>query len=431
MKLSLRWVCDHLNIDWKKIDVTALVERFNTSIAEIETVQGYSVDLADYALGLVQKVSADAYQVFLPEWKETVDLSARTDAFEGRWYLIKKDGTARVWAAPTDFKVDKDGLLPAFLADKKIATSGSWKKDAEATDYIFDIDNKSITHRPDLWSHRGFAREVAPFLKTTLRKEKEFLAAVPVKEAKTSYHATSYLPFSIEIGTSACKRFAALYFDEITYTPSAFWMALRLMRVGMRTIDCVVDATNYVMLDIGQPLHSFDAATLSRGTFGPRMARNGEQLTLLKDINLTLQETDMVIADATHALALAGIKGGKGSGVTSQTRSVLLESAIFDGGTVRLASSFHKVRTDASARFEKELDPYGNVAGIMRFVKLLNDEGVVAHHAPYIVSLGTVPDATVIEITQEFIEDRLGIPLEKGSAKRLLETLAFGVQEKR
>ncbi len=431
MKISLRWVCDHLNIDWKKIDVTALVERFNTSIAEIEAVESYSVDFADYALGLVQKANADAYEVFIPEWKETRRLSVRTDAFEGRWYLIKKDGTARAWASPADFNVEKDGLLPAFSADKKSAMSGSWKKKAEPTDYILDVDNKSITHRPDLWSHRGFAREVAPFLKTTLRKEKEFFAAVPVKEVKNSFHATTSIPFSIEIETPACKRFAALYFDEVPYSPSALWMGLRLMKVGMRTIDFVVDATNYVMLDIGQPLHAYDASKLSRGTFGPRMARNGEQLTLLKGINLTLQETDMVIADATHALALAGIKGGQGSGITPQTRSVLLESATFDGGTVRLASSFHKIRTDGSARFEKEQDPYQNVSGITRFVKLLNEEGVATHHAPYIVSLGILPEDTVIEITQGFIEDRLGVSLEKGSVKRLLEPLGFKVSEKR
>ena len=99
-----------------------------------------------------------------------------------------------------------------------------------------------------------------------------------------------------------------------------------------------MDATNYVMLDIGQPLHAFDVATLSQGTFGPRMAVNGEQLSLLGGTNLTLQGTEMVIADATRALALAGIKGGSDSGLTAHTRSLLLESATFDGGTVRLAS---------------------------------------------------------------------------------------------
>ncbi len=428
MKLSLRWVCDHLHIDWKKVDVTALVAWFNTTVAEIETVEKVETDFSVFTMGLVTKITAQAVEISLPEWKETIQLPVRTDAREGHWYLVKQDGFERLWAKSTDFGVEKDALLPAFIMTPAKAQSGHWKQ-SEATDYLLDIDNKSITHRPDLWSHRGFAREIAPFLKTTLRDEKEFLADVPVKESNYEFKAIKQIPVSVAIKTSACKRFAALYFDELAFTLSTMSMALRLMRVGQRPIDYVVDATNYVMLDIGQPLHAFDADTLSPETFGPRMAKNGEQLSLLGGINLTLQQTDMVIADHEKALALAGIKGGVASSVTLQTHSVLLEAATFEGGTVRLASSFHKLRTDGSARFEKELDPHQNIAGITRLVKLLEDGGVVFHHAPFIVSLGELPKPTVIEITQSYIQDRLGIQIKKTVVKKLLEGIGFTVQE--
>lgn len=431
MKLSLRWVCDHLHIDWKKVDVTALVAWFNTTVAEIETCEEVKTDLSRFTLGLVAKISSETVEVSLPEWKETVQLPLRADAKEGSWYLVKQDGFERLWAKPADFGVEKEVLLPVFKMTQKTAASGSWKKQCETVDYLLDIDNKSITHRPDLWSHRGFAREIAPFLKTTVRDESEFLADVPTKNVKDSFVATKQFPVSVAIKTPACKRFAALYFDELAFTPSVLNMAFRLMRVGQRPIDYVVDATNYVMFDIGQPLHAFDAAVLSSETFGPRMAKNGEPLSLLSGVNLTLQPIDMVIADHKKPLALAGIKGGVSSSVTPQTRSVLLESATFDGGVVRVASAFHKIRTEASARFEKELDPFQNITGITRLVKLLQDEDILFHHAPYIVSLGTLPKATVIEISQSYIEERLGIQIKKSVVKKLLESIGFLVKEKK
>ncbi len=429
MKLSLRWVCDHLHIDWKKVDVTALVAWFNTTVAEIETVEKVETDLTVFTMGLVINLTSEQVEVSLPEWKETIHLSSRTDVKVGSWYLIKKNGVEHLWAKPTDFGVEKDALLPAFTMTLAKAQSGHWKE-SEGPDYLLDIDNKSITHRPDLWSHRGFAREIAPFLKTTLRDEKEFLAVVPVESVEGVFKATKQAPVSISIKTPACKRFATLYFDELPYTPSDLHMAFRLMHVGQRPIDYVVDATNYVMFDLGQPLHAFDADTLVTETFGPRMAKNGEQISLLSGFNLTLQSTDMVIADNHKALALAGIKGGIVSAVTPQTRSVLLESATFDGGTVRLTSSFHKIRTEGSARFEKEVDPHQNISGITRLVKLLEDGGITFHCAPFIVSLGGLPQPTIIEISQSYIEERLGLKIKKTVIKTLLEDIGYLVTEK-
>jgi|GEM_PF-279815 len=448
MKLSLRWVCDHLHIEWKKVDVATLVAWFNTTVAEIETVEKVETDLSVFTMGVVVNITSEQVEVSLPEWKEIIQLSVRTDAKIGSWYLIKKDGLDRLWAKTIDFGIEKEAVLPAFSmisakaqssdgscqqslkSEEALAKIGLWKKESEGLDYLLDIDNKSITHRPDLWSHRGFAREIAPFLKTTLRDEKEFLADVSVETIEGSFKATKQIPVSISIKTPACKRFAALYFDELAYTPSDLHMAFRLMSIGQRPIDYVVDATNYVMFDLGQPLHAFDADTLAAENFGPRMAKNGEQVSLLSGFNLTLQPTDMVIADHDKALALAGIKGGVASCVTPHTRSVLLESATFDGGAVRLASSFHKIRTDASARFEKELDPYQNIAGITRLVQLLKDGGIPFHHAPFIVSLGALPQPTVIEISQSYIEERLGIQIKKTVVKTMLEGIGFSVQEK-
>ncbi len=431
MKLSLRWVCDHLKIDWEKIDSKALVETFNTSVAEIENVHTYSLDLSDYAFGFLQKVDGQLCELFIPEWNETALLPLRTDFVEHQWYLIKRASSVRKWVTLADLHLDQENLLPPFAMTKKSASTGSWRKDAEVFDYILDVDNKSITHRPDLWSHRGFAREIAPLLKTTLRKEDAFLEPLTVQEEGTESKPTAYMPFSVKIGTPACKRFAALYCDKIAWQPSALWMALRLARIDQRPIDLIVDTTNYVMLDLGQPMHVFDADVLAKGVFGPRMAQQGEQLALLGGLDITLSRNDMVIADSKGALSLAGIKGGLGSSVTSRSHSLLLESATFDGGTVRVASVFHKIRTEGSARFEKEVDPYLNTVALKRYVKLLKNAGVPFSALPTIVSLGALPSPIEVEVSQKYIEDRLGIALEKGVVKKLLQPLGFGVIEKK
>lgn len=429
MKLSLRWVCDHLSIEWKKINVPKLVAWFNTAVAEIESFENLKIDLSEYALALVEKKAEESIQVTISEWKKTALLSFRTDALQGGWYLVKRVDGAYRWATHTDFGIEKEGLLPAFKVDKKSSASGSWKKKVETEDFILDVDNKSITHRPDLWSHRGFAREVASYLQTTLVPEKNFLADVPVKTVKDHFTATKQFPVSVQVKTKGCKRFAALYFGKIEQAPSVPWMAFRLMRVDQRAIDFIVDATNYVMFDIGQPLHAYDAQQLD-GQIGPRMAKNGDQLPLLGGINLTLQETDMVIADGKKALALAGIKGGALSGVTSETHSILLESATFSGSVVRLTSMFHKLRTEGSARFEKEQDAYQNLKGITRFVQLLNDDAISSEHAPYTVSLGELPKPLVITITQPFIEERLGMNVKKTEIKKQLQNRGFEVKDK-
>ena len=135
------------------------------------------------------------------------------------------------------------------------------------------------------------------------------------------------------------------------------WMAIRLLRVDTRPIDFLVDATNYAMFDTGQPIHAFDADFITSKTIEPRFAKKGEKLTLLDGVKLELTEKDLVITDGHQPLALAGIKGGLDSGVTPKTTSLLIESANFDATSIRLSAARNKTRTEASARFEKNIRP--------------------------------------------------------------------------
>lgn len=429
MKLSLRWVCDHLKIDWKKIDVAKLVEKFNTTTAEIEEFKKYTIDLKPFGLAKVVSSSENELVVECPEWKSKPVLSFRSDAQKGSWYLIKKESKKIEWATPVDFGYEKDGLLPAFACLDKDAKSGAWKKQIETEDYILDVDNKSITHRPDLWSHRGFAREVSALLDVALVPESQFLTKIPLIQETKKFKATKEIPFSITISASGCNRFSVLYIDDSTWQASDLVMASRLLRLDNRTIDLFVDATNYAMLDMGQPLHAFDAEKISGKTIEPRQAKDGETLELLDSTQLKLVKDDIVVADEKHPLALGGIKGGLSSGVTPHTKAMLLEAGNFDATAVRLAAARHKVRTEASARFEKSLDPNQNVLGIMRFIKLLKDAKAEISYTPKIVSLGAVAKTGTIKVAHEYIEKKLGTSIKPAFVKKALEKIGFEVKD--
>lgn len=429
MKLSLRWVCDHLSLPWKKVAVDSLVEYFNTRVAEIEVYTPVSLPLDRMFIGCVTEIQDGLVTVDIPELQKTVTIALRDDLVVGATYLVIQEGKQMCWAAHTDLAGVKENFLPALSVDKN-AVAGDWKKSVEMDDIILEVDNKSITHRPDLWSHRGFAREIARFVESTITDEKNLLTTLPEKIAGSSFTATKQVPVSVAIETEACSRFAVFAMPNITNQPTSLFMAIRLARIDSRVINAVVDATNYVMFDWGQPLHAFDKEKIATDTLIPRQAKKGETLTLLDGTCLTLEPQDMVVTDGEKPLALAGVKGGLDSGVSDATKSLLVESATFDAGVVRIGAARYNLRTEASARFEKSLDPHQNVTGIERFLKILDNEGVVYTHAPEIVSLGALPTPTVIMLTQSFIEKRLGISFKKDQIKKMLESVGFAVQQK-
>ncbi len=426
MKLSLAWLFDHIDADWQKIDVAALVNRFNKTVAEIEGFEKVSIDVRNLALATVQKVSGQTVTVHAPEWKQTIDLPIREISKDDSSYLIAREGDLYRWATMKDLGSEKDTLLPPFTCEAS-QMAGGWKKQIEAEDYILHLDNKSINHRPDMWGHRGVAREVAALLDLPFRALDHLLIAKDV--AKKS-------DFSVTVENPAvCRRFAGLYFPQVGEHRANLWMAARLARVDSRPINAIVDATNYVMLDLSQPLHAFDVDALAAHTIVVRNAKNKETITLLDGQNVELTDQDCVITDGKKPIALAGIMGGKDSGVTCKTKSIFVESANFDPAAIRKTSARIKKRSESSARFEKNLDLAQNSVGLERFLKLLDDAGIV-----YPSSLEATPDfrtangysplSRPLEISHAYIEKLLGITIAPAFIKKTLQKLEFGVAEK-
>ena len=288
-----------------------------------------------------------------------------------------------------------------------------------APDAAIEIDNKSITHRPDLWGHHGMAREVAAILGLELNDPAN-LDLLP--------QGPPAIKIQIE-DLDLCPRYSALVFENVTVRPSPLWLQYRLTAIGLNPINNIVDMTNFVMAELAQPMHAFDADLLHGNTIFIRPAKPGEAFGALNDESYTLGPSNLVIADAAGAIALAGVIGG-GSAIGAATRRVVLESANFQASSIRKTSSAIKLRTDASMRFEKAQDPVNTVRGLARAIELLQEI------SPGIRLVGGLADQMrkmtappAIRLPLAWLERKLGRAMEPAEVRRILESLAFGVTE--
>ncbi|HMF74518.1 MAG TPA: phenylalanine--tRNA ligase subunit beta, partial [Bryobacteraceae bacterium] len=317
-------------------------------------------------------------------------------------------------AAELGINRDHAGLLE--LTD---ATPGE-PLEGLAPDWVIEIDNKSLTHRPDLWGHCGMAREVAAISGQALVDpvRPELLpGGDPVIQVEIADHAL-------------CPRYSALVFDNVKVGPSPLWLQARLEHLGLNPISNIVDVTNYILAELPQPMHAFDAAKLAGTTIFVRPARAGEELVALNGETYRLTEADLVIADASGAIALAGVIGGAGSAISESTTRVVLESANFQATGVRLTSSRHKLRSDASMRFEKALDPENTLRGLARAIELFREV------CPGIQLVGGVADNRAastapapVLLPMSFVVRKLGVAISQAEVTRILSALGFGVIE--
>lgn len=273
------------------------------------------------------------------------------------------------------------------------------------------------TNRPDLLCHLGVARELSALLRRPLKP----LDPTPAESTEAS-------PISVEINDpDLCGRYQARYLHGVRVGPSPVWLQRRLRAVGQKPISNIVDAANYVMFESGQPLHAFDAARLDRGII-VRRARPGEELACLDGRARRLEADDLVIADRSVAVAIAGIIGGADSAVSAETTRVLLESANFNGVSIRNTSRRLALRTDASTRFEKQLSPELTGPAVGRLAEMIQ---AVAAAGPSTRSLDVYPGATppeVITVRPGFVGTLLGVEVGDSEVAATLGALGFDVR---
>jgi len=288
------------------------------------------------------------------------------------------------------------------------------------TDIILEIDNKSLSNRSDLWGQYGLAREVATLFDLKLRPYEEFLD----KDYETA--ANDRLSLKVE-DQKLCPRYQAIRIDNIKIGESPAWLKERLLAVGLKPISNVVDLTNYVMWELGQPLHAFDARVVKQLVI--RRAKRGESLKTLDEVEHALNENMLLITDGKQALAVAGVMGGLASGISPDTTSLVLESANFEAVSIRKTAAALGLRTEASMRFEKGLDPNLTDLAWRRFFTLLKQlcpeaqlAGPVQEVADFRLDLGP------IKFSHDWLTSRLGFRLEKKKINHILEKLGFQVE---
>jgi phenylalanyl-tRNA synthetase beta chain len=298
-----------------------------------------------------------------------------------------------------------------------------------APDTVIEVDNKSLTHRPDLWGHYGMAREVAAITHHKLH-DPVHLGLLPTDQRPTEPRPQgSVINVNIE-DLSLCPRYSALLFENVTVAPSPLWLQYRLEAIGLNSINNIVDVTNYVMSELAQPMHAFDQEKLHGQTIFVRGARAGEQIVALNDENYSLNPANLVIADANGPIAIAGVIGGLHSAIGAATKRIVLESACFEASSVRKTSVALKLRTDASMRFEKSQDPANTVRGLARAIELLEQVSpgirLVGGLAERKAELKAPP---LIELSVDWIATKLGRAVTAHDVRSILESLGFQIAE--
>ena len=382
MRVSLKWLQEYVEID---VPVARLAERLSMSGTKVEAIvqPGKAVEgvvvaevieivehpnadnltLVDVRVdgGESQRVVCGARNFSAGDRVPLARVGARLPEMEITERKIRGETSRGMLCSGAELGVSKDhsGILvlpqDAPLGADVVEVLG-------LNDTILELE---ITpNRPDCLGMIGVAREVGALLGHELK--------LPEVDVKGDENVTSELRVDIE-DPEGCPRYVARYVDGVTIGPSPSWMAARLLSAGVRPISNVVDVTNYVLLETGHPLHAFDAAKIKGHRIVVRRATRGERITTLDGVERKLDPSDLLIADPTRPLAIAGVMGGGDSEVSEGTTALILESAYFDPAAVAFTSRRHQLWTEASARFERGADPNGAPYASARATALIAD----------------------------------------------------------
>lgn len=315
-----------------------------------------------------------------------------------------------------------EGIL---VLDEKAKVGELFSKYLKADDIVLEIDNKSLSNRSDLLSHYGIARELGALFDLALKPYE--------KLAENNFKFLDGKDGKLEIkieDKEACPRYMAVRIEGVEVKESPAWIKERLIAVNQHPINNIVDLTNYVMLECGQPMHAFDAAKVEK--INVRHARKEEVLETLDGKERVLNEEDIVIGDGKNALAVAGIMGGKDSGISGETVAIIVESANFKAAAIRKTSQRLGLRTESSTRFEKSLDPALTELALFRFLTLLKEicpNMTISSALTDINSVKTEPKD--IKLALDWLTKKIGQEISKDRVISILKNLGFKIADEK
>ena len=439
MLVSYNWLKQYTNVE---DNANALAEKITRGGIEVEGVEYLAEGISNVVVGYVvskekhpdaEKLNVCQVNVGEEENLQIVCGAPNVDA--GQYVIVAKVGAKLPGIKIKKAKlrgVESQGMI-CSLAELGLSKSVVPKNYQEGiyvfeteqelgsdvvevlglNDYILDL---SITpNRADALSMRGLTYELG-----ALYNNKVNFNDV---EKEENYEATS---LQVAIESDSCRNYVGQIVKNVEVKSSPLWLQTRLMNSGIRPINNIVDITNYVLLEFGQPMHAFDK-DLVGDKIVVRDAKEGEVLETLDGEERNLQTSDLVITDGTRAIALGGVMGGKNTEVSEETKNIILESAYFNPTSVRRTSAAHGLRSDSSARFEKGIDPNMQKAALARAVELILE---LCPNAVVESSVGVVnkEEEKVVEITTSYINNYLGITLSTEEIVAILEGLSFTVE---
>ena len=449
MKLSLSWIKDFVNIP-EDMDMKQLAYDLTMDTVEVEDVE-YLADRFDHmVVGVIEDIEPHPNADKLRVCKVDIGDGEIKDIVCGginlekgmrvavscpgaivRWHgegepvEIKKSKLRGVASYGMICASDEIGLGDLFPASQEAeildlsafdVPAGTTLADAlDLNDVLLEIDNKSMTNRPDLWGHYGIAREIAALYNLPLAEIKPFDTDVQSD-------------FNVEIADpDRCPRYIGVEMSGVNVKEAPYQMQNRIWKVGMRPINALVDITNYVMLATGNPTHAFDADNISNHIVVRHAAEN-EKLLLLNDKELSLCTDDLVITDSEGPVALAGVMGGAKDSILPKTERVILEVANFEAAGIRRTALRYDNRTEASSRYEKAIDPercdQALALSMQYFKELYPEMKVTGYCDKYVKKLKRAE----IDVNLVWLEKRLGKHLTNDEIQGKLEKLGFDVQ---
>lgn len=438
MFLSMNWISDF--VDLSGLDKLELINKFSLSTAEVENEIFFKgSDLEGIVVAEIKSVEEHPESKKLHLLKVDAGDGELTDVVCGapNVRVGMKTAFAKVGARIGEITISPRKLAGytsngMCCSEKEIGISdnndgimeiqddlanGTDLKSVYAIDdIVFEVDNKSLTNRPDLWGHYGIAREFAA------------LAGRPLKALDTAdlsvYDGLGKVDLKIE--DKLCQRYSCIQFENINVKQSPVNMRIRLYYCGMRALNFLADLTNYLMLEMGQPMHAFDSRKVEK----IRIKRFDKPFTFktLDGVDREIDENTLMICNDNTPVAIAGIMGGLDSEIVEDTSTLTLESATFDAASIRKSTVRLSHRTDASQRYEKCLDPEMTVTAVARFVKLLTDIDSSAK----VVSALTDEyahryDKVTLSFEKEFVNRYTGIEISNDTIVNTLKSLGFGV----
>ena len=439
MLVSYNWLKQYTNVE---DNANALAEKITRGGIEVEGVEYLAEEISGVVVGYVESKEKhpdaeklNVCQVNIGEEENLQIVCGAPNVDAGQYVIVAKVGAKLPGIKIKKAKlrgVESQGMI-CSLGELGLSKSVVPKNYQEGiyvfeteqelgsdvvevlglNDYILDL---SITpNRADALSMRGLTYELG-----ALYNNKVDFKDV---EKEENYEATS---LQVAIESDSCRNYVGQVVKNVEVKDSPLWLQTRLMNSGIRPINNIVDITNYVLLEFGQPMHAFDK-DLVGDKIVVRDAKEVEVLETLDGEERKLQTTDLVITDGTRAIALGGVMGGKNTEVSEKTKNIILESAYFNPTSVRRTSAAHGLRSDSSARFEKGIDPNMQKAALARAVELILE---LCPNAVVESSVGIInkEKEKVVEITTSYINNYLGITLTTEEIVAILEGLSFTVE---